>query len=237
MLDFSRFHQDLWIDWRAPNTPAHREHFVAGSVSRFTWQWLTVPAVVVVDHYGGEQYAVAGDPVRRNVAGGLGAVVRFEPAVRWLDEAGGELWGFGSATEANRGEGGYQTGGGVRVGAWVRTFGVRVGLDFFRGEGFTCWEGDPLYRTERPWYALSVGYRLAHACGMTVDTGPRLDCVDAAITDYFDSTQHRIWLSAVSVAGVVCAIRGAGVSVGTCVLLGNGVLAAESRGPWWLAKG
>jgi len=193
LLDLSHFQQDLWIDWRALNTPSHREHFIAGSVSRFTWRSLTVPLAVVVDHYGGEQYAVEGDPVRQNIAGGGGAVVTFELPNR-LSEVGGELRGFGSVTEADRSEDAYRAGGGVRAAAWIRPFDVLVRFAFYRGEGFVCWEGDPLYRTGRPWYSLTVAYQYEHRCGLALDTGLRLDCVDVAPLEYFDSAQHRIWL-------------------------------------------
>jgi hypothetical protein len=195
LLRWRRFQQEIWVDWRGLNTPSQREHFVAGSVSQLTWGPLCVPVAALVEHHGGEQYAPEGQAVRQ-VASGYAAVRLVWPLKVRLDEVGVEVAGLLSAADHDRSDSyGYTTGGGGRAEAWIKPYGVLLSLAFYRGQDFECWNGNPLYQTDRPYYSLTVTRQFSLARAVKLDVGLKAECVDRTPGEYFEASENQVWLT------------------------------------------
>ena len=195
LLDLERFDLDAWVAWLGLNTPRQREHFVAGVSTRLALGIISVPLALTVEHYGGEQYAPPGDPVRQNVAGAGGVRLAY-PLRGRLREVGGEVVGYGSYVDGEVGAPSVTRGGsGVSGTVWVRPFDVYVGLSGFYGQRFTVWMGDPVYQTGEPYAALSVSRRVDLGRLAQLEVGLRLELIDRPLADYFKDVEHRAWLS------------------------------------------
>jgi hypothetical protein len=192
LFDGERVRQDFWAVYDSLNTPEHREHLMAGNVTLVRVGPVTLMALAYGDHYGGQAYAPAGDPVRDNLAGGLG--VRFVHSREGVVHAvGAEQIGVASVVSDNREQEGYDHGSGSYTRAWVCIAGVETAVMVFKGRDFVAWKGNPLYRARDIYYYLQIRKRLDFGARAWLEFGGRFDFVDIPPADYFDRTENRLW--------------------------------------------
>lgn len=186
--------QDLWAVYDSLNTPDHREHLMAGSATFVHAGPVTFMALAYGDHYGGQAFAPEGDPVRENVAGGLGAQF-VHTREGMLSEIGGEQIAVVSVATEDRERLGYEHGGGSFTRVWLTVAGLQTSLMVFKGHDFVAWKGNPLYRARDIYYYLETRKRLELAGVAWLEFGARFDFVDIAPADYFDHAENRLWVT------------------------------------------
>lgn len=188
----SHYEQDAWVAWYGINTPDQREHFVAGLRGCGVFGAVSFPFAVTAEHFGGEQFAPTDDSVRENAAGEAGVALRVES--RALGAVGGRCVFMGSWVSARSGEGGG-TGYGGALEAFMTPFGVRTSLLGYYGEGFVCWQGNPLYRSRAPVFAgeVSKTVEFVEECA-AMEAGFRAEGEAHDARSFFRDIGVRVWL-------------------------------------------
>jgi hypothetical protein len=182
--------QDLWLHYDALNTAEHREHLRLGN--RTVLRRGSTYAVVAgcADHFGGQLHAPEDDPVRENLAGAVGAGMTL-PLEGVVERIGAEVLLLGSLTTADRSRHAYATGRGVSAGIEMVFFGLAASLHHYRGRDFVAWNGEPLFRTDEPYWYLTLDRRMTLHQHAFLEFQLQLDLLDA---DSYTTTQafgHR----------------------------------------------
>ncbi|MBD3317359.1 MAG: hypothetical protein GF344_16345, partial [Chitinivibrionales bacterium] len=167
-------HQDCWAVYDSLNTPGYREHLMLGNATFIKRGPLTFMALAYVDHYGGQEFAPEGDPVRENVVGGLG--VRFVHDREGIPHTlGAEEIGVLSLTSNDREKYDHQQGGGSYTRLWITAAGFQTSLMVFKGSQFIAWKGNPLYRARDIYYYIETRKRIDFSPAAWLEFGLRLD--------------------------------------------------------------
>ncbi|MBD3392834.1 MAG: hypothetical protein GF418_12075 [Chitinivibrionales bacterium] len=186
--------QDLWLTFSALNTEDHREHLSGGNCTRIRLGPVCLSAMAYIDHYGGEAFAPAGDPVRENAAGAGG--VTFTHAIeRVVEELGAEQFVLGSYTARDRShDDPYESGWGSLSRGWVKVLGFLCRFSYFQGHDYVAWNGNALYQSNEPYYSLHVSKRMAFPGKVFLEFGGRLEFVGIGPAEYGSRGEHVIWL-------------------------------------------
>lgn len=185
---------DLWAAYDSLNTARHREHLRFGSVTKLELDPVHLAAFGHWDHYGGQNFAPPGDPVRDNWIGGVrmgGTVV----GTGLLDEVGVEETAMGSATTADRNRIDFATGWGLITRAWVTLNGFELMGQYYRSNGFETWQGNSMYRSKGPYCFVQVSRLREFDRGLLLDWGLRADFVEVTPREYLDHLEHQVWVT------------------------------------------
>lgn len=187
------FHQDFWASFMALNTPQHREHLCAGNATFIHLNPFVLSIMGYVSHYGGQQAAPVHDPVRENAAAALGidysVPVRKE---RKIQQFGIQQYLLGSYTSENRDSLPYDGGWGALTKIWLDISGFRWGFSFFKGNDYVTWEGNPMYRTSRPYYFLEISKHVILSEDIFFSGGLRLDFLDFPPSNFLQ--ENQLWV-------------------------------------------
>jgi hypothetical protein len=146
IVDTPRLEQDAWINWQKLNTPAHRELFDAGFVSRFHVKGPFSGGVQMhLVHHGGQLFA--NGAVSDSLAYGPG-IIASGPLGR-IGRVTGELYGFLSHYTPDRQQRNRIFGQAFFARAAAERGPWRGHIIVFRGFDFLKEEGDPNYLSIR----------------------------------------------------------------------------------------
>jgi hypothetical protein len=151
-----RIAHELWYNFQKLNTPAHREHFDAGTTGRIR---IYGPAAAAYQlhlvHHGGELYE--NGSVSDSFAFGPGVVVRG--GVRPFDALSLEVFGLAAHDRPDRADSSRQrtiSGTGLFLRAAAEKSGWRGHVIVWRGNDFNHEDGDAHYQSR---YATGAPYR------------------------------------------------------------------------------
>ncbi|MBN2189031.1 MAG: hypothetical protein JW699_06225 [Chitinispirillaceae bacterium] len=189
---------DLWVHWDSLNTPENREHFTAGFVSELSFDNISFPLAVVAGHSGGELYEIPGQPVqdRLGAAAGVAAAWPVNAAVRRaIGRVFGQVLAVGSAYRVRSGQGETGSGHGILCRAGISPFDFDLSALWFKGRDLLEPAGDPLYRSNRPVYALEAARNYSMNDRVTVSGGIRFETEGCSFRSYFSNPRYRWWIS------------------------------------------
>ena len=187
------FHFDIWLSSDLLNTPIHREHLGFGNVMKLHAGPFTFLTMAYWDHYGGQLYAPEEDPVRDNVTGSGG--IRYTHTIdKRVEELGLEQYIIASATTPNRKTVSFSKGFGSISRFWVTFLGFETSFLFYQGDNFETWRGNPIYHTNKPYYYIETKRHIDLGDKCFFDFGFRFDFVEISPKDYFDHTEHQVWV-------------------------------------------
>lgn len=192
-FDGRRVHQDLWIRYAAENTWRHREHISAGNFTRVTVGPVVMSAMAYADHYGGQMCAPLGDPVRWNIAGGAAITVRFD-FEGTVNETGAQQYILASYAKDGP-ESPHDNGWGSLSRVWIGVAGFVCRFGYFQGHDFIAWEGNPLYRLQRPYYNIEVSRKMNLSGGVFLEFGGRLEFAGIDIAEYPGNCENVVWVN------------------------------------------
>jgi hypothetical protein len=188
------FSTDMWVSWDSLNTPAHREHFIAGSASRFSFNGFSFPLLIVADHTGGEGFDVLGQPVQEHVgvAAGIDAA---HPVGSMVRRVFGQVLALGSTYRVRSGNGEAGRGYGIMCKAGISPFGFDCSAQMFRSRDLFIPTGDPLFRSDKPVYAFETAREILLKGGVSVRGGLRFETEGCSLKSYFKNPKYRWWIS------------------------------------------
>ena len=193
-----RLSADLWVDWDSLNTPENREHFIAGLVSKVSFDNISFPLYVTAVHSGGELYEIPGQPVeeRLGAAAGIAVDCPVNAAVRRaIGRVFGQLLAVGSAYRVRVGQGETGSGSGILCRAGISPFDFDVSALWFKGRDFLAPTGDPLFRSNRPVYAFEAARNFSMNGRVAVSGGIRFETEGCSFKSYFSNPRYRWWIS------------------------------------------
>ncbi len=195
------FFADVWMSVYLLNTPKHREHLGFGLYLEKQLGLLSCIGMVYWDHYGGQLYAPENDHVRDNLHGDAG--LRFSKEFdKNFEGFGTEIFVLGSNETTDRGDVPWKRGWGILSRSWVSFFRFETSFLFYKGDDFTTWQGNRMYETNDPYFQLQVKRTGSFPDErLWLDWGVRFDLIEKPLSDYFDRTEHQVW---VRLNGVFC---------------------------------
>jgi hypothetical protein len=152
---------DVWVNWYLQNTPDHREFFAGGLYVQAGRTPFTAALGFRVTHHGGQLFSSG--PVADNLSGMLRCTVTGTPCL--LDtELGVTATLLGALDDPDRdGVDRKQEGYGVEGEVFVVPKGWRFYYSIFSGHAFRVEQGNPMYRTEKPFHRFGIRKTLALA--------------------------------------------------------------------------
>lgn len=192
-LRLPHFSQELWVAWDSLNTPSHREHFTAGSVSIISAAaGFSFPVFITAEHHGGELYTIPDQPVQERFGGATGASVSHvvQSGIRRVF---GQLLIAGSAYRLRSEERQSGHGYGVIAKAGISPLGFDCSLLWFKGNNLIMPLGDPVFRSNRPVFSLEIAKTYAANSLFSASGGIRFETADPG-TRYFSNPQYRWWI-------------------------------------------
>jgi hypothetical protein len=193
-----RLKADLWVDWDSLNTPENREHFIAGLVSELSFDKISFPLYIAAGHSGGELYEIPGQPVQDRLGCAAGVAVDWPLNVAFGRRAFGQVLAVGSAYRVRSGQGETGSGDGIMCKAGLAGI-FPLGFDFsalwFKGRDLWAPSGDPLYRSNRPVYALEAARNYSMNDRVKVSGGIRFETEGCSFKSYFSNPRYRWWIS------------------------------------------
>jgi hypothetical protein len=64
----------------------------------------------------------------------------------------------------------------------------------FKGKDFIAWQGNPMYQTNRPYAAFTIGRHAELISDVFVDYGIRADFMGVSASQYFENPEHKLWI-------------------------------------------
>lgn len=187
--DGSCISQDLWTNYPAINTPEHREHLCVGNVTTAKFGNVKMLFMGYISHYGGQIYHPLGEVVGENLTGAAGVTYGHE-FQKIFQEVGIEQYFIGSYTAIDRSLA-YSKGWGSISRLWLKAFNFTFLLQFFKGEHYVTWEGNPMYQTDQPYSFFEISRMVSFSKDVFFDFGLRFDFMDVPPPHAFQDNQ--IW--------------------------------------------
>jgi len=193
LFESPKFFADIWMVSYLLNTPKNREHLSFGLYLRQQFGPVYFIGMTYWDHYGGQLFAPEDDPVRDNVMGDAG--LRFSKEYnKNFQGFGTEFFGLGSYTSPDRKDIPFKSGWGLLSRSWIAFHNFELSLLFFKGDDFTTWPGNKIYQTNKLYTHIQIKYLRSFAKHLWLDWGVRVDFIEIPIKDYFDHTEHQVWV-------------------------------------------
>jgi hypothetical protein len=190
------FSTDLWVSWDSLNTPAHREHFIAGNSSMFSFDEISIPFFIISDHTGGELYNIQSQPVQEHFGGAAGINVTHPlHAGSALRRVFGQVLALGSTYRVRSGNGEAGRGYGIMCKAGISPFGFDCSAQWFKGRDLFLPTGDPLFRSDKPVYAFEAARDVPLKGGVSVRGGLRFETEGCSLKTYFSNPRYRWWIT------------------------------------------
>lgn len=184
--------QDLWIDWHALNTPKQREHFRIGNRTSIKIYPFTFPVMLIADHFGGETYAPDDDPVRESYGAGTGVQCGIHSNDSSMQLGCGLLL-LVSASRIRPSS--YENGFAALSDAYWSLRGYKIALHYFYGNDFRISSGNPMYRTNNPYYELDISKRATLSRSIVIDGGMNIGLEQFASSLNGATLQYRFWFT------------------------------------------
>lgn len=188
------FFADVWMSVYQLNTPKHREHLGFGLYLEKQLGLISLFGMVYWDHYGGQLYAPEDDHVRDNLHGDAG--LRFSKEFENnFQNFGTEFFVLGSNETIDRGDTPWKRGWGILSRSWVTFFWFETSFLFYKGDDFTTWQGNKLFETNDPYFQLQIKRTRDFLDErLWLDWGVRFDLIEKSPGEYFDRTEHQVWV-------------------------------------------
>jgi hypothetical protein len=189
-LRMRHFSQELWVAWDSLNTPSHREHFTAGSVSIISVADFSFPVFITAEHHGGELYDIPGQPVQERFGGAAG-VSASHRVQSGLNRVFGQLLITGSVYRVRSEVQGTGRGYGIISKAGVSPLGFDCSLQLFKGNNLVMPLGDPVFRSNQPFFSLEIAKTYVSNDLLSATGGIRFETVN---TGNFSNPRYRFWV-------------------------------------------
>ncbi len=187
------FATDVWLSSDLLNSARHREHLGFGNHTTIRPGPFTISCMIYWDHFGGQIYEHPGDPVRDNVTGSGG--ISYTHAINHkIDALGIELYAIASTTTHDRKNEPFRKGWGGISRLWLSFYDFEASILFYKGHNYETWRGNTIYHTNKPYYHLELKRHLSFGDNLFLEFGFRFDFIETAPQDYFDHTEHQIWV-------------------------------------------
>ncbi len=187
------FTENCWVAWDSINTPAHREHFTAGSVSIISIANFSFPVFITAEHHGGELYNIPGQPVQERFGGATGVIASHQ-IQSGLKRVFGQLLIAGSAYRVRSEEHESGQGYGVIGKTGISPFGFDCSLQWFKGHNLIMPLGDLVFRTNRPLFSLEIAKMYKANNFLSASGGIRFETADVRVDRYFKNPRYRWWI-------------------------------------------
>lgn len=192
--DFKYLKADLWMTADLLNTPKHREHFLFGFYNIIPLRNFGIESMIHWDHFGGQLYFPEGDYMRDAINGSVALKYKYLFDKKHLDNVGGELRFLASSVTPNRNDIAAHRGAGGLARLYITLHQLEIAFQIFQGEGYDTWMGNQIYKSEKPYYFLELSRVTDFVLNTKFEWGVRFDFVDITPDEYFDHTEHQIWI-------------------------------------------
>ena len=191
---YGQFNGEIWGAWDSLDSPKQREHFHTGVTLSLAARQYVFPLYLTAEHTGGELYSSA-EPVQERFGGATG--VSFRVALdNVLRSAFGQILAAGSSSRIRTVEAEIGNGAGVFAKAGVSPFGFDCSLQWFKGHNLYLSLGDPVFQTNRPFYALEISRTYTLKDVLNITGGWRFETPEVtSLSQYLKNPRYRFWLA------------------------------------------